>query len=66
MTTEQTAHLQDLKARIDRALFEGDYERCLMDVGQDCSSLLMDPTSPRVTTGEFGRISLATTFMKKR
>jgi hypothetical protein len=58
MTAQQTAILQDLKARIDRALFEDDFDRALIDVGQDCSSVLMDESATRLTAGEWGKISL--------
>lgn len=58
MTPQETTILQDLKSRIDRGLFEDDFERCLIDVGQDCSSVLMDPSAARTTAGEWGKVSL--------
>lgn len=62
MTPQETQILRDLKARIDRALLEGDFDRCLMDVCTDCSAVLADPGSSRVTAGEFRLVTLATSM----
>lgn len=56
MTQQEQEILKDMKAFIDRCMFEDRFEPCIMALAQDASDVLMDINSPRQTAGECGRI----------